>query len=277
MCRRLTPQKAQQRMALLAQSSQPLSPSAGVFPRNDPDVTGQSLAVAKPFRIAQETSVARAVIGPTPGCVISSPAVVRSPARSSTRSVVRSLLRTWRTSPATHCADERCAWSEATRRWLLARFHSKANFLAVNHSPGQSPAAHSVSGSAGGPTDDGARATLGDPAVPSKVARSKENGFRPTTLKAARHLADHASVGGVRRLESSPDDQPGSRSPALPSGAKTTSSIRSLRCLLVPDREASNKTPAHFRLRAPESGSQPLRSRCPASPTFAGEHANHIL
>src|SRR6202789_112549 len=198
MCRRLTPQKAQQRMALLAQSSQPLSPSAGVFPRNDPDVTGQSLAVAKPFRIAQETSVARAVIGPTPGCVISSPAVVRSPARSSTRSVVRSLLRTWRTSPATHCADERCAWSEATRRWLLARFHSKANFLAVNHSPGQSPAAHSVSGFAVVPTDDGARATLGDPAVPSKVAKSKENGFRPATLKAARHLADHASVCGVR-------------------------------------------------------------------------------
>src|ERR1700678_11131 len=277
MCRRLTPQKAQQRMALLAQSSQPLSPSAGVFPRNDPDVTGQSLAVAKPFRIAQETSVARAVIGPTPGCVISSPAVVRSPARSSTRSVVRSLLRTWRTSPATHCADERCAWSEATRRWLLARFHSKANFLAVNHSPGQSPAAHSVSGFAVVPTDDGARATLGDPAVPAKVAKSKENGFRPATLKAARHLADHASVCGVRPLESSPDDRPDSRSPVLPSGAKTTSSIRLLRYLHAPDLEAWNKTPARCRLRAPESGSQFPLSRCLASPTFAGEHANHIL
>src|SRR5277367_1493691 len=118
---------------------------------------------------------------------------------------------------------------------------------------------------------------LGDPAVPSKVAKSKENGFRPATSKAARHLADRASVGGVRPLESSPDDQPGSRSLVLPSGAKTTSSIRSLRCLLVPDREAWNKTPARFSLRAPESGSPLLPSRCPASPTFAGEHANHNL
>src|SRR5471030_2891321 len=54
MCCRLTPEKPQQRIALLGQSSQPLSPSAGVFPRNDPDVAGYSLAVAKPFRIAQE-------------------------------------------------------------------------------------------------------------------------------------------------------------------------------------------------------------------------------
>jgi hypothetical protein len=59
MCRRLTPQKAQQRMALLGQSSQPLSPSAGVFPRNDPDVAGESLAVAKPFWIAQENKVGK--------------------------------------------------------------------------------------------------------------------------------------------------------------------------------------------------------------------------
>src|SRR6202167_2905805 len=126
-------------------------------------------------------------------------------------------------------------------------------------------------------TDDGARATLGDPAVPSKAAKSKENGFRPATLKAARNLADRASVGGVRRLESSPDDLPGSRSPVLPSGAKTTSSIRLLRYLHAPDLEAWNKTPARCRLRAPESGSQLLPSRCRASPTFAGERANHIL
>src|SRR6202167_1831062 len=111
-------------------------------------------------------------------------------------------------------------------------------------------------------TDDGARATLGDPAVPSKAAKSKENGFRPATLKAARHLADRASVCGVRRLESSPDDQPDSRFLVLPSGAKTISSIRLLRCLLVPDPEASNKTPARFCLRAPESRSQLLLSRC---------------
>src|SRR5580658_6560106 len=53
-CRGLTPEKAQQRIALLAQTSQPLSPAAGVFPGNDPDIAGQSLAVAKPFRIAQK-------------------------------------------------------------------------------------------------------------------------------------------------------------------------------------------------------------------------------
>src|SRR6202030_2834539 len=41
MCRLLTPEKAQQRIPLLAQSSQPLSPAAGVFPGNDADVTGQ--------------------------------------------------------------------------------------------------------------------------------------------------------------------------------------------------------------------------------------------
>ena len=54
-------------------------------------------------------------------------------------------------------------------------------------------------------------------------------------------------------------------------------SSMSLRCLLVPDREAWNKTSAHLRLRAPESRSQLLPSRCLALLTFAGEHANHIL
>src|SRR5580693_2577188 len=54
MCRRLTPEKTQQRITLLAQASQPLSPAAGVLSGNDPDVTRQRLAVAKPFRIAQK-------------------------------------------------------------------------------------------------------------------------------------------------------------------------------------------------------------------------------
>jgi hypothetical protein len=85
--------------------------------------------------------------------------------------------------------------------------------------PGGRRVACSVSGSAVVPTDDGARATLGDPVVPAKVAKSKENGFR-ATLRAARHLADRASVCRVRPLESSPDDLPDSRFPVLPSGSQ---------------------------------------------------------
>src|ERR1700693_3721971 len=54
MYRRLTPEKAQQWIALLGQSPQPLSSAAEVFPGNDPDVTGKSLTIAKPFRITQE-------------------------------------------------------------------------------------------------------------------------------------------------------------------------------------------------------------------------------
>src|ERR1700728_1151506 len=127
------------------------------------------------------------------------------------------------------------------------------------------------------PTDDGVRATPADPAVPSKAARSTENGFPLTVLEVTRHLAGHVSVGGVRPLESSPDDPPDNRYRVLPSGSKTTSSIRSLRYLPAPDWEASNKTPAHDRLRGPECRSQLLPSRCLASPTFAGEHANHML
>jgi len=52
--RGLTPEKAQQRITLLAQASQPLPPAAGVFPGNDPDVTRQRLAVAESFWITQK-------------------------------------------------------------------------------------------------------------------------------------------------------------------------------------------------------------------------------
>ena len=88
------------------------------------------------------------------------------------------------------------------------------------------------------PTGDGVRATLADPAVPAKAARSTENGFLPAALEVARHRAGDVSVCGVRPLESSLDDRPDSRFPAPPSGAKTISSIRLLRYLHVPDREA---------------------------------------
>src|ERR1700691_5142579 len=52
--RRFTPQKAQQWITLLAQASQPLSPAAGVFPGNDPDIACHSLAIGESSRIAQK-------------------------------------------------------------------------------------------------------------------------------------------------------------------------------------------------------------------------------
>ena len=54
-------------------------------------------------------------------------------------------------------------------------------------------------------------------------------------------------------------------------------SSMSLRCLLVPDREAWNKTHARCCLRARESDSLLPLFRCPTSPTSVGERASHIL
>jgi hypothetical protein len=45
----------------------------------------------------------------------------------------------------------------------------------------------------------------------------------------------------------------------------------------APEEEVRNKTPARCRLRASESSSRLRPLRCPASPTSAGERANHIL
>src|ERR1700734_16352 len=67
MYRGLTPEKAQQRIPLLAQASQPLSPAAGVFPGNDADVTGQRLAVAESFWIAQKNIGRQRRDRPPPG------------------------------------------------------------------------------------------------------------------------------------------------------------------------------------------------------------------
>jgi hypothetical protein len=50
-------------------------------------------------------------------------------------SLVRSPLRTSRTSLATRCADERCVWRVVARRSPIAHFGSKANFPALNHLP----------------------------------------------------------------------------------------------------------------------------------------------
>src|SRR5271165_6092401 len=50
----LTPQKAQQRTALLGYFTESLPPSAGAFSRDEPHITGQRLAVHEPPRITQE-------------------------------------------------------------------------------------------------------------------------------------------------------------------------------------------------------------------------------
>src|SRR5262249_38601033 len=52
--RRLAPEEAQQRVALFAQSAQPLSATTGVFTRDDTRIAGQRFAVSKPRWIAQE-------------------------------------------------------------------------------------------------------------------------------------------------------------------------------------------------------------------------------
>ena len=48
----LTPEKPQQRIALFRQSTEPLPPSTGVFPRNHPYITSQGLAVCESCWIA---------------------------------------------------------------------------------------------------------------------------------------------------------------------------------------------------------------------------------
>src|SRR5262249_134918 len=50
----LTPEKTQQRTALLGHPTEPLGSSTGVFPWDDPHVTGQRLAIHEPSRVAQE-------------------------------------------------------------------------------------------------------------------------------------------------------------------------------------------------------------------------------
>src|SRR5208282_1083765 len=185
--------------------------------------------------------------------------------------------RTSRTSPATHCADEPYVARAATTRSRTARLDSTAKRLVVNHSPALSPAAHSVFVSASAPTDDGVTAELADPRVPSMAARSTESGFLPAAVESGPHLADHVSVSVVRPLESSPDGQPGNRSPAPPSGSETTASFPLLRSLRAPGPAASNKTPPRWCRCASGSSPSPPLSWYRAPPAFAGERASHIL
>src|SRR5499425_3165201 len=51
---RLIPKKAQQRITLFGDFSEPPASPAGAFLRNEPHVAGQRLAIAEPLRVAQK-------------------------------------------------------------------------------------------------------------------------------------------------------------------------------------------------------------------------------
>src|ERR1700747_1018300 len=114
-------------------------------------------------------------------------------------------------------------------------------------------------------------------AAPWTAARSLANGFVPVVSESIPRRVGHVSVCGVPPRESGRDGQPGIRFPTPPSSSETTALIRWLQCLQALAAGASNKTPARCCPRASALDSQLLPFPCPASPTFAGERANHIL
>src|SRR5207302_5021995 len=86
----LAPEKAQEGVTLFAQPTEPLLTATGIFTRDHLHVARQRFAVGESRRSAKNTSVANAVIGPTPGCVINSLA----PGRCQAWSVIRSSRKT---------------------------------------------------------------------------------------------------------------------------------------------------------------------------------------
>ena len=66
---RLTPEKTQQRVTLFTQPTEPLPPATRIFTWNQSHITSQGLACLRNRAGSpKNTSVANAVIGPTPGC-----------------------------------------------------------------------------------------------------------------------------------------------------------------------------------------------------------------
>jgi hypothetical protein len=76
--RRFRPQIARQCIALFGHLSQSLSLAAGVLARDHADVLATLLPLANQLGSPRNTSVAKAVTGPTPGCVRSRHAWARS-------------------------------------------------------------------------------------------------------------------------------------------------------------------------------------------------------
>src|SRR5207249_6454565 len=66
------------------------------------------------------------------------------------------------------------------------------------------------------------------------ASRSTESDFPSAASEASPHPVDHASVCAAPQPGSWPDDLPGCRCPALPSGSETTASIQWLRSLPEP-------------------------------------------
>ena len=73
-------------------------------------------------------------------------------------------------------------------------------------------------------------------------ARSWESASPTAAAASTAHPADHVFVGASRPLGSWLDVPPGTRSPALPSAAKTTASPRWLQSLPLPDPSGWHKT-----------------------------------
>src|SRR6516164_4690648 len=159
----------------------------------------------------------------------------------------------------------------------LARRNSTVQDLAVSHWLRQWPARHFVFACANVPNDADVATELADRAAPWRASRSLGNGFRPAVLELIPHRVDHVFACGVRLRESWQHPQLGIRFPILPAGSETNAWVRWLRSPPAPGAEAEHKTPAPGRLRASAFDSQILRFECRASPTSAGEHANHIL
>ena len=67
-----TPEKAQQRTAVFGHSTEPLLLPLQYSSRNDPHITSSALPLANRLGSPRKASVASAVTGPAPGCVISS-------------------------------------------------------------------------------------------------------------------------------------------------------------------------------------------------------------
>src|SRR5262249_8668960 len=127
------------------------------------------------------------------------------------------------------------------------------------------------------PTDVGAATRRVGRAVPGWASKSPESVFPPAASESARRRVDHVSACGVPQRGFSQRPPPGIRFLILPTALKTTAWVQSLRCQRVRVAEARHKTPAVPCLRASACDSPLLRLPCRASPTSAGERANHIL
>src|SRR5215469_13912925 len=274
----LIPKKAQQRITLFGDFSEPPASPAGAFLRNEPHVAGQRLTIAEPLRVAQKHIRGQRRNRPHSGMrhkQLCSRAMLR---------LLGNLHRAFRflrpygdTELARHSVAKSCVAAGARTRFSLARHSSIGWDRVAIHSPRRWPAAHFVPACADAPIGGGAATRRVSRAVPGWASKSPESDFRPTALESARRHGDRVSACEVPPHGSSWRPPPGMRFPVLPADLETTAWVQWLRCPPAPGAEARNKTPALHCLRAAEYDSPLLRLRCRAWPASAGERANHIL